>query len=204
MWWKGRARWVALLGVAVIALWMSGGLGAGWRWSGDKLRDLGVIPGTEQQDLASQNEGDSPLIPSEPGVPAIQPSTTLVYRTLYVPCDLEAREEYQADMAYVGQSREEFLMHNPGWQLVSFSPDRVVLEREVAGKCEEFLAARTIKIQDGYVTVFFGSDDEGAPIMTVTDIVAEDLLAGDRERLSRGVTVDDEEEVWLILEGLTQ
>jgi len=192
-----RGYWVAVGLLLLVVLWVTGALSTGREWVEQRLQQL---------DLSAPAEDDprEPAEPEEPQVevPVIQPSTVLVFETRYLPCNLTAQEEYPADPAQVGQSREQFLMYNPGWEIVAFSSEQVVAYREVTGRCEELLARRTIRLQAGVVTVFFGDGGPHSPVMAVTDIREADLLPSDRERLRAGITVDSESEVWIILEGL--
>ncbi len=194
-----RWRWIVLASVLVLGLWMSGALATGLDWAEGRLQKFGFIaePRERPDGAHPRREGDN-----QREIPVIQPPTVLVFETRFIPCDLEARAEFPADPSQVGQSREQFRMYHPEWSVVEFSAERVVARREIAGRCEELLKQRTIKLRDGRVTIFFGDGGPHSPIMAQTDIRADELVAGDRERFTQGVVVSSDEEAWMILEGL--
>lgn len=132
------------------------------------------------------------------------PDTLLVFETDYSGCGRHLTRAEAAGADRAGLDREGLARRFPGWEVVSFTPGRVVLRRSEAGPCPPDLRYRTIALRGGRVVIMAGRPEAPGPVLTVTDITVDRLLPADRQKLERGFMVDSEEEAWRFLEGLEE
>ncbi|MBX6350842.1 MAG: hypothetical protein IRZ11_04970 [Clostridia bacterium] len=135
------------------------------------------------------------------GAPRIGEATLVVTRTRYAEGDCEETLEQttRAPADWVGMTKEDLAARYPDAAIVEFSPERVVIERSQEG-CP--YRGRTVLLRMGRVGVYYGTPNNLGPLERETDVTEDDLTAADRERLSRGIVVDSDEEVDALLEGL--
>lgn len=85
----------------------------------------------------------------------------------------------------------------PGWRVVSFTADRLILRQDVP----ELNGPLYLGLKNGQVAIFSGEPGHGR-VWQLTGIRADWLLPTDRERLSRGLPVPNLKAAWQNLEGL--
>lgn len=134
--------------------------------------------------------------------PVVAEGATVLYRTVYLLCGCREEREVPAGPEMIGCTREELMEHLPGWTLVSFSPSRIEVERQVHGMCPDMVRYRFITITDGRVAVYYGRSREHLLLKEVTSVDAGQLLPEDRQLLEQGVAVEGDAEVERFLEGL--
>lgn len=126
----------------------------------------------------------------------------VVYRTIYLLCGSREEKEEPAWPELVGRPRQEVLQRHPGWQLVSFAPDRIVLERQVEAMCPDMVRYRLVTISDGRIAVYYGRDPGHLLLKELSSLPVEALLPEDRQVLGQGVILEGDERVTQFLEGL--
>ncbi|MDI6895436.1 MAG: BofC C-terminal domain-containing protein [Bacillota bacterium] len=134
--------------------------------------------------------------------PVVGEGATVLYRTTYLLCGYREEREAAVWPELVGCTQEEFMKHHPGWTLLSFSPTRIELERQVEAICPDMVSYRFLTISDGKVAVYYGRSRDHLLLKEVTPVDARTLLPEDRELLQQGVLVEGDGEVTRFLEGL--
>lgn len=134
--------------------------------------------------------------------PRLAEGAVVIYRTTYLVCGAREETTRSAEPDLVGLSAAEVLARHPGWDLVSFAPGRVELERRVDGMCPEMVTYRFLTIADGKVTVYYGRRREHLLLKEISPARAEGLLPEDRAALEQGIVVVGDEALAQFLEGL--
>ena len=150
-------------------------------------------------------------------VPRIGPATQVVYRIRYAQTGEVVSEARAPEAEMLNLTLEGLKRLYPQYSVEEFSSRRVILARTVA-RSEPVPRAephppvaqpeapgpqtyRTIGLHEGYVAIFKGRPGTGASLLRVTSIPAERLPWGERERLTKGIEVQGDEEVAQYLEG---
>lgn len=81
--------------------------------------------------------------------------------------------------------------------LISFSEEKIVIRKTYREQRKEGFV---LKIVNGEVAVYYG---DGKELYEMTGIREEDLLKEDREALQKGYTIQDEKELYSILENFS-
>lgn len=132
----------------------------------------------------------------------IREGATVTYRTTYLKCGHREEAEEPVWPELVGCTEREFMQRHPGWNLVSFSPTRIELERQVDAMCPDMLRFRFLTISDGRVAVYYGGVRDHLLLKELTPVAAGSLLPEDRRTLEQGVVVEGDGEAARFLEGL--
>lgn len=112
-----------------------------------------------------------------------------------VGCDREAAEEYC--QSYTKRmSAEEFLNGLQSVSLVSFSPDRLIIRKNFDLSKVEF--RYYLITDDSEVVVYYG---DMKTVYERTGISVDKLSKAERQALKKGIEVEDEEELYAILEN---
>lgn len=133
---------------------------------------------------------------------ALAGGAVVVYRTTYLLCGSREEREEPAPPYLVGRTRQELESLHPGWEVVSFAPDRVVLERQVEAMCPDMVRYRYVTLSDGRVAVYYGREPGHLLLKELSPLRAEALLPEDRRALGEGVVLEGDEQVAQFLEGL--
>ncbi len=137
---------------------------------------------------------------SAPGV-VVGPETRLTYRVVYSSCGCQ--EEQDSNPApFVGRDLKALKAAVADYEVTLFSKDYVILTRTVDSLCPDMARYRYITITDGEVVVFYGKP----PHLMVdypTGVRVDQLRQEDKERLTAGVAVEGDEELFALLEGLS-
>jgi hypothetical protein len=134
--------------------------------------------------------------------PVVAEGATVLYRTVHLVCGCREEREVPVWPELVGCTQEEVMKHLAGWTLVSFSPTRIEVERQVEDMCPDMVRYRFLTIADGRVAVYYGRSREHLLLKEVTAVDARQLLPEDRERLEQGLVLEGDSEVQRFLEGL--
>lgn len=205
MWQRWRLPGLALLLVLVTGA----GLGLGyWAQSARLARLSPPSPGPEAAPEAVQPADSRPQTWPE-GVTVVTAATEVVLRTTYLKCGETREQVLTADDSVVGLSMEGLRRFHPDWTVISFTPERLVARAVKDAWCPDLDPAemeryRTIGIDDGKVTVFWGKPGPHRPVKEVTPFPADSLSPADRALLEKGYTVEGDEAVLQYLEGLAE
>lgn len=129
------------------------------------------------------------------------PDTWVRYVTSYTHCEHTIRSEEILDASLVGLSREEYVELVEDWRIANFTPEEILLERQIPGVCEDHYY---VGIRDGYVTLFQGAPGLASTIVEQTEILVDKLPGEDRDMLEKGIIIESKEEYLQIREGLSK
>lgn len=130
----------------------------------------------------------------------LNPGAKIIYVTLYSGCGHETRQEKTLDSRFAGFTKQQLEKEMGEWNIESFTPDEVILKKQVSGICDEHYY---IGLNDGYVTLFRGLPGIQSEVVERTDILVETLREEDRAMLEKGIIINSREEFLNIREGLT-
>lgn len=201
-WQRWRWLWLGLLTVAVAGT----GLGIGYAAQSVRLarRPPPIQTPREPVQAAGGRAAEWPE-----GVPVITPNTQVIIRTTYLKTDETVEVTEKPEESIVGLSLEGLRRFHPEWTVIDFSAERLVVRSikdtwppdEDPAEMERY---RTIGIQDGKVTVFFGKTAVSRRVKEVTPFAADGLAPETRAMLEQGYTVEGDEAVAQYLEGLAE
>lgn len=151
-----------------------------------ELRDL---IGEQAENVSSAGEA---------AVTRIAENTTIIYEYLYDEDGLIDRAEEDSPTILLDMSRSEVERNFADWAIISFTPGEVVLRKTVSGKSGQYYV---VGEYDGYIAVFYESEDYGAYLKEITDVPVIGFPTEERERLRAGIHVTGNEELSKILEA---
>lgn len=127
----------------------------------------------------------------------ISPNSVLILKKQYEECSHTIREYVKMPEEYVNLTKEELKDKQEGWQIESFSPNEVILLKQVAGVCNQHYMLR---LKDGVIAVYQIQDDNTEILKEETGISTEYLTEIDKVRLEEGIRIYGEEELNSTLE----
>ncbi len=134
----------------------------------------------------------------------IGPNTLIVWRTYYTQSDDTHEDSAVAPPETWGHRPDrEAAKLFPGWEVLSFTSDRLVLFRKMDSLCPIMATYRTLAAEGGYVALFYGEPGH-MRLERVTNIPVASLDTNEQERVLGGIVFMSEEEALRYLEGLTE
>lgn len=131
------------------------------------------------------------------------PGARLTMLTHYLVCGHDEIEVHPCmPVAMVGLDEEGLRRAYPQWDVETITQDEVLLKKEVNSLCTDGRQHRFVTAQDGYITVFYGSQPPPAIVSRKTDIDITSLMPQDREAIEKGIVLTSDQEVLDLLEGL--
>lgn len=130
----------------------------------------------------------------------LTPQTIFIFKTYYTKCGHEKTEKKLSNNTFSGYTKKQLANEIKNWEIESFTPEEVVLKRQVENVCDEHYY---IGIEDGYVALFQGKPDLPSKIIEKTDIIVDVLRKEDRAILEKGLVINNKSEFLKIKEGLT-
>lgn len=134
----------------------------------------------------------------------LEEGATVVYRTTYAVCGSTEETVQPAWPELIGKGAHEILVRHPGWELASFSPQQVVLQRTIEAMCPDMVRYRFLALADGRVVIYYGRTADHLLLKEVSPIREVDLLPEDRHQLEKGVVLEGDLAVTQFLEGLEE
>ncbi|HHY98159.1 MAG TPA: hypothetical protein GX509_05425 [Firmicutes bacterium] len=129
--------------------------------------------------------------------------TIVVTRVIYE-CGHEEVESRDAPPEMIGLDREGLKTECKDWNIVEFSPGRVILESHRPGMSPKCRRTMHVGVKDGFVAVFYGTPAARCQVKSITQIPVSGLPPAEREDLEKGIVVSGEEELLKLLEGLSE
>ncbi|WP_352399087.1 hypothetical protein [Anaerotignum sp.] len=99
-----------------------------------------------------------------------------------------------------GLNREQMQSIYNGWQIVYFSPEKVILRCSVEGKSSEVFL---LKEHEGFLAVFVEDIDKKMRLKELTDVPVSVLPETERNQLAEGISVLGEENLVRLLSDFT-
>ncbi len=126
----------------------------------------------------------------------ITPKTKIVYEYAYDGSEKITSTEEMAPYFMIDMSRDEIIKMFSGWQVLSFSPQEVVLRKNK--KTKE--AAYIIGVFDGFIGVYYRDGAGISNLKEILDTPVSSLSSEEQEKLKKGIPVSNEKELMRILE----
>lgn len=127
----------------------------------------------------------------------ISPNSVLILKKQYEECFHTIREYAKMPEEYVNLTKQELEEKQEGWQVESFSPNEVILIKQVSGVCNQHYMLR---LKDGVIAAYQIQDDNTEILKEETGISTEYLTEIDKIRLEEGIRIYGEEELNSTLE----
>ncbi len=173
------------IALAVICFFLS--LGMGYLYGRGVEEEISDAPteliAEETQDVAKKEN-------------TIATGGELIYQYYYTKDHTLKEQKEETPNFLVGLTRDQLESIYPNWQLILFSPDKVILRCKIEKVSDEvyFLA-----VYDGYVTLFYESEDMKLEMKEKTDIPISVLPEREQKQLQTGIYVYGEEDLIKLL-----
>lgn len=125
------------------------------------------------------------------------PNTLITYKTYYTKCNHYINEYKDIDISSVNLNEEEIKEKNKDWRIKEFSPEQIVLEKEVEEFCNQHYK---LKLLDDNIIVFTIDENNYEKEYQKTEITSEYLTDEDVVKLKEGILVYGKENLSSVLE----
>ncbi|WP_304942030.1 hypothetical protein [Vallitalea guaymasensis] len=175
--------------------------------SGDNYLDIKEKI-TDIEPIASSKNNEDVISVDTVKEPKIMSSTRIEYQNYYTLDDkLEIEKEIEPPYYMINLTREQMEEFYPEFQLIAFSPEKVILRRIIEDRSDKYYI---IKRHNTNIGVFHDYRDKGEDIQLdeylrdTIDIPVNDLVWEEQEKLNNGIIVYGEEELSQSLKKLWQ
>ena len=127
----------------------------------------------------------------------VSPSAKIEMTQYYEECGHFVKEEYKVPTSIVNMSENKVKEYYSGWEVRSFSSDKIELYKKSDGMCNEHYVLRDI---DGYVNVFVLNKKGNETLYRATDILTKYLSEADRASLVNGAYVVGKDDLEMMLQ----
>ncbi len=126
----------------------------------------------------------------------IEQKTKMIYQYFYTK-DRVTKEQIEPAPSFLqGLNREQLQSVYTGWQIVYFSPEKVILRCKIDGKSSE---SYIIGEYEGYLAVFYEDIQKTIHLREQTDIPLSALPEGEAKQIQEGLRVTGEENLAKVL-----
>ncbi|QUI23526.1 hypothetical protein HZI73_15085 [Vallitalea pronyensis] len=161
---------------------------------------------TDIEPIASSKNNEDVVSADTMDEPKIMSSTRVEYQNYYMEDDkLEIEKDTEPPYYMLNLTREQVEEFYPEFQLMAFSPEKVVLRRVIDGHSSKYYIIQT---HNKRVGVFHDYRDDGADIeledylKDTVDIPISGLVWEEQDKLKEGIVVYGEEELTDMLKKL--
>lgn len=131
--------------------------------------------------------------------PRIQEQTKIIYQYLYTE-DRGIKEQIESAPLFLqGMNMQQLKSIYQGWQILLFSPEKVILQCKVNGLSKE---AYILGESDGFVSVFYEDEQKRIHLKEKTSIPISSLPKGEAKKIREGLMITGEENLAKILADL--
>lgn len=127
----------------------------------------------------------------------VSPNATLILKTNHKECGHTTKEEVDVPVEIVNKNQKEVSQIYPQWEVIGFSPDEIVLYREVEGICNEHYV---LKEREGFLAIYTKNENGEEKLKEVTSISLEYLPQNDIDKIKEGIEATGDEELNSVLE----
>lgn len=131
---------------------------------------------------------------------AIKKDGKIIYQYYYTKDAITKEVQEPVPDFLEGLNREQMQSIYNGWQIVYFSPEKVILRCSVKGKSSEVYL---LKEYEGYLSVFVEDIDKKMRLKELTDVPVTVLPEAERQQLVEGIYVLGEENLVRLLSDFT-
>ena len=122
----------------------------------------------------------------------ISPNCLLTLKMYYKICGHLIEKSQNIEQNLVNLTEEELRKQLPEWEIQKFTPEQIVLYKELNEFCNEHYK---LKIENGYVRVYEIDEQKNEKILRSTDISSEYLTPEDLEKLKNGIEIYTKKEL---------
>lgn len=127
----------------------------------------------------------------------ISPNATIVIKKHYTNCGHTTKDYAEIPAEFVNLKEEELKDILTEWEIKGFSPDEIVIYKEIEGICNEHYIIRE---KDGNVAIYTIDENEKEKLSELTEISTNYLTEHDKAELQKGIRANGKEELNSILE----
>ena len=122
----------------------------------------------------------------------ISPNCLLTLKIYYKTCGHLIEKSQNIEQSLVNLTEEEFRKQLPEWEIQKFTPEQIVLYKELSEFCNEHYK---LKIENGYVRIYELDEQKNEKLLKSTDISSEYLTSEDLEKLKNGIEIYTKKEL---------
>lgn len=126
--------------------------------------------------------------------------TEMVYQYFYTNDRVTKEQTEAAPLFLQGLDREQLQSVYNGWQMVLFSPEKVILRCRIEGRSSE---SYILGEDGGYLAVFYEDGEKAIRLQERTDIPLSALPEGEALQIREGMRVTGEENLAKLLADFT-
>ena len=152
--------------------------------SDEKITDECVKEG---EDLALANSTEK----------KVSPNATFIFKTKYKKCGHMIKEDITATELDVNKTEDEIKSLYNQWNLISFSNNEIVLERELDEMCKEHYVLRNA---NGEIAVYYVDEEANEIFYQNTGILIQYLPEADKQEIENGIFVIGKEQLNKMIE----
>ena len=143
------------------------------------------------------NEDISNLIETNNKEEKTSPNCIIALKVYYETCEHLIETRKNIEEAQVNLTEEEVKQRFEDWEIQKFTPNEIVLYKEVNEFCNEHFL---LKEENGYIAIYKLDKNENAEIFQTTEISTDYLADEDLEQIKNGIKVYTEKELNKTLE----
>ena len=125
------------------------------------------------------------------------PNCTITLKVYYEVCEHLIERRKKIEEAQVNMTEEELKEKFTDWEIQRFTPNEIVLYKEVNEFCNEHFL---LKEEDGYITIYKLDKNNKAEFLQTTEISTDYLAEEDLSTIRNGIKVYTERELNKTLE----
>ncbi len=127
----------------------------------------------------------------------VSPDCKIILRKMYNKCNHIIDEQVELPQEIVNMNKEQLEKEYVNWKVESFSPNEVILYKEVDGQCGQHYILRD---NDGIIVIYQINENGEEELLDETEISTEYLTQTDLIEIQKGLKVNSLEELNKILE----
>ncbi len=131
-------------------------------------------------------------------VAKITPSTKMTYEYFYKDDSITEVVEDVPPYFLIDLTRNDLETNFKDWQIKSFSPKEVVLQKVIEGDSTQHYI---IGEYEGYIAVYYEKEINGTKLKEITDIPLEGLSEEEQQKIKEGIKITGKDELMRFLES---
>lgn len=151
----------------------------------------------EESVESSINYIDEDIIQTSRIEEKVSPDATLIIKKYYKSCGHTTKDYATVPEEIVNKSENEVKQLYSNWEIKGFSPDEIVLYKQLDGICNEHYVLRQL---DGVIAVYTMNNEGKEILQEKTSITTEYLPEEDLDKLGVGIKVTGKENLNSLLE----
>ena len=122
----------------------------------------------------------------------ISPNCLLTLKIYYKTCGHLVEKSQNIEQNLINLTEEQLKNQFPEWEIQKFTPEQIVLYKELEEFCNEHYKLR---IENGYVRIYELDEQKNEKLLKSTDISSEYLTPEDLKKLKTGVEIYTKKEL---------